>query len=130
MSLSMVTLAMWVINSHGSLYIGMLIAVGTGILIGLVNGTLVAFLQLPPFIVTLGMLGIAQGLALTFSNGFSMYGFPKEFGFVGGGQVLGIPVPIFILAIVAGFVLYLFPGNKIGGGWFRLRRRGGGTRGA
>src|SRR5258708_40229035 len=101
MSLSMVTLGMWVINSHGSLYIGMLIAVGTGILIGLVNGTLVAFLQLPPFIVTLGMLGIAQGLALTFSNGFSMYGFPKEFGFVGGGQGLGIPVPIFILAIVA-----------------------------
>src|SRR5260221_12050324 len=102
MSLSMVTLGMWVINSHGPLYIGMLIAIGTGILIGLVNGTLVAFLQLPPFIVTLGMLGIAQGLAMTFSNGFSMYGFPREFGFLDGGQLFAIPVPTFLLAVVGG----------------------------
>jgi predicted ABC-type sugar transport system permease subunit len=48
MSLSMVTMGMYVINSHGSLSIGMLIAIGTGILVGLVNGTLIAFLQLPP----------------------------------------------------------------------------------
>ncbi|HZC35015.1 MAG TPA: ABC transporter permease, partial [Chthoniobacterales bacterium] len=101
MSLSMVTMGMYVINGHGPLYIGMLIAIATGILVGLINGMLIAFLQLPPFIVTLGMLGIAQGFALTFSNGFSMYGFPKEFGFVGGGQLLGIPVPIVILAVVA-----------------------------
>src|SRR5260370_25396856 len=99
----------------------MLIVVGSGILVGLVNGTLVAFLQLPPFIVTLGMLGIAQGLALTFSNGFSMYGFPKEFGFVGGGQVLGIPVPIFILAIVAGFASLLSCRNQIVGVALHLR---------
>jgi ribose/xylose/arabinose/galactoside ABC-type transport system permease subunit len=114
MSLSMVTMGMWVINSHGSLYIGVLIAIGTGILIGLVNGALVAFLQLPPFIVTLGMLGIAQGFALTFSNGFSMYGFPKEFGFVGGGEVLGIPVPIIILAIVGVLASYIVRETKLG----------------
>jgi Oxidoreductase family, C-terminal alpha/beta domain/Branched-chain amino acid transport system / permease component/Oxidoreductase family, NAD-binding Rossmann fold len=63
MSLSMVTMGLYVINSHGSLEIGMLIAIATGVLVGLVNGTLVAFLGLPPFIITLGMLGIAQGLA-------------------------------------------------------------------
>ena len=46
MSLSMVTMGLYVINSHGSLEIGMLIAIATGVLVGLVNGTLVAFLGL------------------------------------------------------------------------------------
>jgi ribose transport system permease protein len=114
MSLSMVTMGMYVINGHCSLYVGMLIAIVTGILVGLVNGTLIAFLQLPPFIVTLGMLGIAQGFALTFSNGFSMYGFPKEFGLVGGGQVLGIPVPIIILAVVALVASFIARETKLG----------------
>jgi ribose transport system permease protein len=114
MSLSMVTMGMYVINSHGPLYLGMLIAIATGVLVGLVNGTLIAFLGLPPFIVTLGMLGIAQGFALTFSNGFSMYGFPKEFGFVGGGQLLGIPVPIVILAVIALAASFIARETKLG----------------
>src|SRR5258707_6092310 len=50
MSLSMVTMGLYVINSHGSLYGGMLIAIATGILVRLVNRTLIAFLQLPPLI--------------------------------------------------------------------------------
>jgi ribose transport system permease protein len=114
MSLSMVTMGMYVINGHGSLQVGMLIAIATGVLVGLVNGTLVAFLELPPFIITLGMLGIAQGLALTFSNGFSMYGFPKEFDFVGGGQVSGVPVPIIVLAVVALVASFIFRETKLG----------------
>jgi ribose transport system permease protein len=114
MSLSMVTMGMCVINSHSPLYLGMLIAIATGILVGLINGALIAFLGLPPFIVTLGMLGIAQGFALTFSNGFSMYGFPKEFGFVGGGQLLGIPVPIVILAVVALAASFIARETKLG----------------
>lgn len=114
MSLSMVTMGLYVINSHGSLEIGMLIAIATGVLVGLVNGTLVAFLGLPPFIITLGMLGIAQGLALTLSSGFSMYGFPKEFDFLGGGQIIGIPVPIIILAVVAIVASFIFRETRLG----------------
>jgi len=114
MSLSMVTMGLYVINSHGSLEIGMLIAIATGVLVGLVNGTLVAFLGLPPFIITLGMLGIAQGLALTLSSGFSMYGFPKEFDFLGGGQIIGIPVPIIILAVVALVASFIFRETRLG----------------
>ena len=114
MSLSMVAMGLYVINGHGSLQIGMMIAIATGVLVGLVNGTLVALLELPPFIITLGMLGIAQGLALTLSSGFSMYGFPKGFDFVGGGQVYGIPVPIIILAAVALVASLIFRETKLG----------------
>jgi ribose transport system permease protein len=131
MSLSMVTMGLYVINSHGSLEIGMLIAIATGVLVGLVNGTLVAFLGLPPFIITLGMLGIAQGLALTLSSGFSMYGFPKEFDFLGGGQIIGIPVPIIILAVVALVASFIFRETRLGryayaiGGGEEAARRAG-----
>jgi len=131
MSLSMVTMGLYVINSHGSLEIGMLIAIATGVLVGLVNGTLVAFLGLPPFIITLGMLGIAQGLALTLSSGFSMYGFPKEFDFLSGGQIIGIPVPIIILAVVALVASFIFRETKLGryayaiGGGEEAARRAG-----
>ena len=131
MSLSMVTMGLYVINSHGSLEIGMLIAIATGVLVGLLNGMLVAFLGLPPFIITLGMLGIAQGLALTLSSGFSMYGFPKEFDFLGGGQIIGIPVPIIILAVVALVASFIFRETKLGryayaiGGGEEAARRAG-----
>jgi len=131
MSLSMVTMGLYVINSHGSLEIGMLIAIATGVLVGLLNGMLVAFLGLPPFIITLGMLGIAQGLALTLSSGFSMYGFPKEFDFLGGGQIIGIPVPIIILAVVAIVASFIFRETRLGryayaiGGGEEAARRAG-----
>jgi ribose/xylose/arabinose/galactoside ABC-type transport system permease subunit len=131
MSLSMVTMGLYVINSHGSLEIGMLIAIATGVLVGLLNGMLVAFLGLPPFIITLGMLGIAQGLALTLSSGFSMYGFPKEFDFLGGGQIIGIPVPIIILAVMALVASFIFRETKLGryayaiGGGEEAARRAG-----
>jgi Ribose/xylose/arabinose/galactoside ABC-type transport systems, permease components len=92
---------------------------------------LVAFLGLPPFIITLGMLGIAQGLALTLSSGFSMYGFPKEFDFLGGGKIIGIPVPIIILAVVALVASFIFRETKLGryayaiGGGEEAARRAG-----
>jgi ribose/xylose/arabinose/galactoside ABC-type transport system permease subunit len=88
-------------------------------------------MALPPFIITLGMLGIAQGLALTLSSGFSMYGFPKEFDFLGGGQIIGIPVPIIILAVVALVASFIFRETKLGryayaiGGGEEAARRAG-----
>jgi ribose transport system permease protein len=114
MSLSMVAMGLYLINGHGSLQIGMMIAIATGVLVGVVNGTLVAFLELPSFIITLGMLGVAQGLALTLSSGFSMYGFPKQFDFIGWGQILGIPVPIIILAVAALAASFVFRETKLG----------------
>jgi ribose/xylose/arabinose/galactoside ABC-type transport system permease subunit len=114
MSMSMVMMGLYVINGHGSLAVGMLIAVATGVVVGFVNGTLIAFLKLQPFIVTLGTLGIAQGFALTLSNGRSMYGFPSEFNFIGGGDVAGIPVPILILAVVGIIAWFITRETKLG----------------
>jgi ribose transport system permease protein len=78
-------------------------------LIGLVNGVLIAFLNLPPFIATLGMMSIARGAAYTVTGGAPIYTMPA--GFTGiSGRVAGIPLYA-ILIMAAVFAL----------GWFALR---------
>jgi len=80
----------------------------TGALAGYVNGLTVAVARVPAFIVTLGMMGIARGLALIISNGQGIYGLPKEILFLGQARPFGVPTPVYILigtAIVAHYIL-------------------------
>ncbi|MFZ5710065.1 MAG: ABC transporter permease [Pseudomonadota bacterium] len=72
-----------------------------GSLAGFVNGLTVAIARVPAFIVTLGMMGIARGLALIISNGQGIYGLPPEILFLGQARPLGVPTPAYILVIVA-----------------------------
>ena len=63
---------------------------------------------IPAFIVTLGMLGVARGLGLVFTNGQPVYGMPDPIVFLGQGRPLGVPMPVFIfiaVAVIAHFVL-------------------------
>jgi len=114
MSLCMVVMGVAVIDGGLPLYFGFVIAIGTGLLVGAVNGFLISYARLPPFIVTLGMLGIAQGLALMISNGRSLYGFPESFEFFGGGTVLSIPVPVLILLAFALIMTFVFYQTRLG----------------
>lgn len=65
--LSSVVTAM-TISSTGSVLVGVLAGLGTGVVVGTINGGLVAILGLPSFLVTLAMLGIAAGVAQWISN--------------------------------------------------------------
>jgi ribose transport system permease protein len=103
MSLAMVSMGVLVIGEGLPLWLGLLVPPLVGAATGLVNGALVAFGRLPSFIATLGMLGIAQGLALTLSNGLSLYGFPEGFDYIGGGTLWGVPVPV---AVLMGYVFH------------------------
>ncbi len=79
-----------------------------GAFCGLVNGLLNAKAGIPAFIVTLGMLGVARGLGLVFTNGQPVYGMPEPLIFLGQGRPCGIPMPVFIflaVAMIAHFVL-------------------------
>ena len=72
-----------------------------GALIGLINGSIIGKFRVAPFIVTLGTLSMARGLALTITGGQTVYGLPPSFRVLGSGYVLGIPVPIIVaLAVV------------------------------
>lgn len=86
---------------------GLMIGVGAGVLIGLMNGFFIAVLDIPPFITTLGTMGVLRGLALVFSGGRPLMGLPAGFQALVSGFVLGIPksVIVAVLCVVAGAFL-------------------------
>jgi ribose transport system permease protein len=89
-----------VMQAGGHTWLGIVAAIGVGTLFGLFNGTLIAWLRLPPFVVTLGTMGMAQGLALIFSNGQSITDIGTVIPALYGGTAFGIPAPL-IFAVVA-----------------------------
>lgn len=78
--------------------LAMVAALVVGSLFGLANGACIAYLRMPPIIVTLASMGIARGLALLYTGGYPISGLPEMFSFFGRGTVLGIQVPILIMA--------------------------------
>lgn len=67
-----------------------------GAVAGLLNGTLVAFLGLPPILATLGSGLVFTGLAIALTGGSAVMGFPEVVSWIGNTQVLGIPTPLLI----------------------------------
>jgi len=87
---------------------GVVGALGAGVAAGFVNGLLVTRARIPAFIVTLGMLGIARGLALIIAEGRTIYGLEPELLFIGQGRPFGVPTPAFVFlaaALIMHFVL-------------------------
>ena len=81
---------------------------GVGAATGSINGLVIAFGRLPPFIMTLGMMSVARGAALLATDGRPISGFDAGFRSIATGRVLGVPAPIVLtLAIyaIAHFVL-------------------------
>ncbi len=88
--------------------IAILAGVIVGIAIGLFNGSLVAYGKLPPFIVTLGMLGIARGVVLVLTDASTVQPLPESFANIANGDFLGLPNLLWIFAavvVVTAFVL-------------------------
>jgi len=87
------------IIATGSFALALAAALGTGLAFGLLNGVLISVLDIPPFITTLGTLGIAQGLSLLVTDGQSVVGLPRWFEVIYSGRVAGLPLPIVIAAL-------------------------------
>jgi ribose/xylose/arabinose/galactoside ABC-type transport system permease subunit len=85
-----------------------------GMLAGFLNGLTVAVARVPAFIVTLGMMGIARGLALIISNGQGIYGLPGPILFLGQARPFGVPTPVYVLVIVALIAHYLLAHTRFG----------------
>jgi inositol transport system permease protein len=77
-----------------------LAGLGVGLVLGGINGFLIAFFRIPPFIATLGMMTMARGFAYIYSNGRPVSTLRPEFLWIGGGDVMGIPIPIIIFVVV------------------------------
>ena len=95
-------LAATIIKSTGSPWLGGVVGIGAGILVGLANGVMVTRLRIPSFIATYGSLWIVQGITYYYMAGQTIYGFPPGFRALGSGYALGIPIPVYLMA---GFLL-------------------------
>ena len=86
-----------------------------GVLVGLLNGAVIAFLGLPPIIVTLAMLSIVRGSALLL-GGPDLHGIRDQpgFTFVGTGSIAGIPFSIYLFFVVSLLMIFLQKMTPIG----------------
>ncbi|MCB0022120.1 MAG: ABC transporter permease, partial [Caldilinea sp.] len=75
-------------------------ALAIGALTGVINGSLIAKFKIPPFIATLGMMTVARGFALIYSNK-PLSQLTPEYNFIGQGEIFGVPFPVIILITVA-----------------------------
>lgn len=101
-------------------------ALGTGALIGLINGFGAAYAELPPFIITLATMSIVRGAALILSGGSPVFGLQEQFEGIAGISIANV-IPILVLyflliAVFSGFILnktvfgrhvYAIGGNSI-----------------
>jgi ribose transport system permease protein len=78
-----------------------LFGIGVGLAMGAVNGALVAYARIAPFIVTLGMLSFASGLVLGLTKGWPITDIPASFMPIAQGAFLGLPIPLWIAAAIA-----------------------------
>lgn len=110
LALATVIAADLLVNSDVSPLVAMVICITVGGLLGMVNGLLVSWLRIPPFIATLGMMTFARGAALFFTSGRPVTGLGalgEGFRYLGSAVVFGIPVPIITAGIifVSAFIL-------------------------
>jgi len=86
--------------------VGIGVALLLGFLLGSVNGSLLAFGKIPPFIATLGMMTAARGAAALFTGGRPVGDLKDSFTYIGTGRIIGIPIPIWIY-IAMGIIAHI-----------------------
>lgn len=102
------------LQSGVALPLALLIGLGIGLLCGLFNGLLITVGRLPPFIATLGMMSVARGAALMFTEGRPISGFSESFRSLATGEVLRIPTPVVIMIVVYLIAHFVLKRTKLG----------------
>src|SRR4051794_16771863 len=101
-------------TEHGGLVAGLLIGLAAGAAIGLVNGVLISWLRVSPFIVTLAMLTFLGGFANQLSSGASVFGLPTSFQWLGAADWGPIPSALGISAVVLLLAWFVLARLRIG----------------
>lgn len=106
-----------VMHAGWPLWAGIAMALLTAGAVGLVNGILIAYLDMQPFVVTLGMLSVGRSLAMVISNNRTIFDFgPGGDGLLalGGGSFLGIANPVWFLLVLAVLFFVTFRWSRWG----------------
>lgn len=102
----------WLLLPPGTIWVAaILVGLAAGAIVGAINGVFVAYVGLPPFVVTLGMLAAARSLAIVLSQNKMIYDFGPDaeiFYWIGGGQMLGIANPVWVLLALTAIFGFVF----------------------
>ncbi|AJQ26270.1 ABC transporter permease [Pelosinus fermentans] len=92
------------------------LAVGivSGIVLGLLNGILIAGAEIPAIVVTLGTMNIFRGSLLLYTNGKWVTALPAWYTSLYNTSVMGIPIPIIILLLVIGVTYFITQHTRLG----------------
>jgi putative xylitol transport system permease protein len=80
--------------------VALLVGILTGAVLGLINGCIIAYLKIPPFVATLGMLSVARGLTYAYTGGMPVPNLSESFLNLGEGFFFGVPMPVLIFLLI------------------------------
>jgi ribose transport system permease protein len=96
------------------------VALSVGILVGLVNGWLVAYLNLSAFVATLATMTALAGGSLLLTDGSTIFGLPADFLVLGQSRPLGVPTVVLIAASVGAITWFLLSRTAQGRRWYAV----------
>jgi ribose transport system permease protein len=102
------------LNADQPLVIAILGGLFVGAACGFINGILISYGKLPPFISTLGLMSVARGAALLYTDGRPISGFGEDFRFIASGEILHIPFPIIVMIIIYLIGHFVLTRTKLG----------------
>ena len=98
--------------------LALMLIIGVGLLfslvLGLINGLLVAYVEVSPVLTTLSTMILYEGLTLTITKGYVISDFPQAILFIGNGRLAGIPVPFLVFIVAAVIMWVLFKKRPLG----------------
>ena len=99
----------WIaVRNPDMIWLALLGAIVAGTLAGVITGLVVAYLDVPPFVATLGMLTAASGLAYFIGGGAPINGLPESFGLIANTKLFGFQLPVYVMVaffIILGLVM-------------------------
>lgn len=102
-----------VLAATGSITLTFLTGIGIGMAAGWINGFLITRYKLQPFIATLAMTNVAQGITQIYTNGQAVSGVEK-IRFLGQGNLLGIPMPVIVMLLAVAVIWYVMKYTTLG----------------
>ncbi|HDP78618.1 MAG TPA: ABC transporter permease [Mesotoga infera] len=97
-----------------TIFLAVLAGLSISLIVGLVNGMIIAYIGVSPILATLGTMTLLEGISLVITRGYVISGLPRNLLVIGNGTFLGIPVPMFILIAVAVVVAIILNKTRLG----------------
>ncbi len=100
-----------------SFWLASLLAIGAVLVVGFINGFIIAYVGMPSFVVTLGMLSFTRSIALVLSNNKMIYQFGPDHDlllWVGGGSTFGVPHPVVVMVVLVIIMSFVFRWTRWG----------------